>query len=146
MATKQVKIKLATAGSTTGPFTIKDQTFNVIGTATRTEMLAGKVFTVDDSVTQFIVMSTDGVCNTTQSLLYVDGVPQPVTYYRLDACDSTTGPASTRIAPYQANQRYVLPSSDGVKTYVWHGVQFTATTPPSDWNGSIQRTGFQNCV
>ncbi len=145
MATKQVKIKVATAGSTTGPFTIKDQALNVIGTATRTELLAGKTFTVDDSVTQFIVMSTDGVCNTTQSLLYVDGVPQPITYYRLYGCDSTTASATTRIAPYMANQRYVLPSSGGVLYYTWTGQQFTTATPPGDWNGSIQRTTLQGC-
>lgn len=145
MATKQVKIKLATAGSTTGPFTIKDQALNVVGTATRLEMLAGKVFTVDDSVTQFIVMSTDGTCNTTQSLLYVDGVPQPITYYLLNGCEATTANAMTRIAPYMASQRYVLPGSNGVQNYTWSGQQYVLTVVPTNWNGSIQRTTLQGC-
>ncbi len=145
MATKQVKIKIATAGSTTGPFTIKDQAFNVIGTATRAEMLAGKTFTVDDSVTQFIVMSTDGTCNTTRSLAYLDGVAQPITYYVLQGCLPNTAPALTRIAPYMANQRYVLPEGITPVYYTWTGTQQVTTIPPSNWNGSIQRTTLQGC-
>ncbi len=145
MATKQVNIKVATAGSTTGPFTIKDQALNVIGTATRTELLAGKTFTVDDSVTQFIVLSTDGVCNTSQSLLYLDGVPQPITYYRLYGCDAGVASVTTRIAPYMANQRYVLPTSPTPVFYTYTGQSFTTATTPSDWNGSVQRTTLQGC-
>ena len=71
--------------------------------------------------------------------------PPSTTYYELAQCPGGFGYQFTAIAPnLGTGQRYVLPSGSPVY-YTYTGSSVTQSTPPSGYNGSIQRTTFTGC-
>jgi hypothetical protein len=72
-------------------------------------------------------------------------VASSVTYYELAQCPGGFGYQFTAIVPnLGTGQRYVLPSGSPV-FYTYTGSSVTQSTPPSGYNGSIQRTTFTGC-
>lgn len=66
------------------------------------------------------------------------------TYYELDDCVGVDY-AFTAIAPdLGTGQRYVLPGGTPVY-YTYTGASQSASTPPTGYNGSIQKTSFTGC-
>lgn len=72
-------------------------------------------------------------------------VASSVTYYELTQCPGGVLYAFTAIAPdLGVGQRYVLPSGVPI-FYTYTGSSVTQSTPPSGYNGSIQKTTFTGC-
>ena len=66
-------------------------------------------------------------------------------YYELSECSPGTGYAFTTIVPdLGVNQRYILPSPYTV--YLYTGANSVQCSPPSGYNGSIQRTTLTGCT
>jgi len=67
------------------------------------------------------------------------------TYYELSECEPGTGYAFTTIVPdLGVNQRYILPSPYTV--YLYTGANSVQCSPPSGYNGSIQRSSLTGCT
>jgi hypothetical protein len=67
------------------------------------------------------------------------------TYYELSQCPGGVAYAFTTIIPnLGVGQRYVLPSGTPIY-YTYTGATQTSATPPSGYNGSIQKTTLTGC-
>lgn len=69
-----------------------------------------------------------------------DAIPE---WWALTPC-AGGATAYTRLKPSLASQRYVLPGPPTL-TYTWAGTSISQASTPAGFNGSIQRTTFQNC-
>lgn len=65
-------------------------------------------------------------------------------YYELAGCDPADYAFTTITPTLGTGQRYVLPSGTPI-FYTWTGSSVEQSTPPTEYNGSIQITEFINC-
>lgn len=145
----QINITNITGGSGTGYQTRLNggSWNNYPATNSYTGVCGGTTYTLDaqDSVGTFESSGPFVLCANTTTTTTTTTTAAPVTYYELSECSPGTGYAWTAIAPdLGTGQRYVLPGGTPVY-YTYTGASQSASTPPSGYNASIQKTTFTGC-
>lgn len=147
MPTRQVTVRLMSAGSDTGPFDIKSGDTNIVlySGITRESVMSpsGLLLDIPYETTSLLLEST-GVCTSTK-LLELTPVPPLLTrYYELVACDSQLPNVYTKLPNTLPANQYVKPGMTNI-FYVYQGAYIDSYTDPSNLDTSIVPTSGVGC-
>lgn len=146
MPNRDVTIRLTSAGSDAGSFTIRDNNGMVLyNNITRESIMStnGLTLSIPYETTSLTIQST-GVCNTEKTVILATVPPLVTRYYELVPCDSQLPNVYTKLANTLPNNLYVKAGMTPI-FYVYQGGYIDQTNDPSNLDTSIVPTSGIGC-